>query len=70
VRERLGERGIETGLHYPRALTEHAAMGPWLRSPCPAAERAASEVLSLPMDPLMTVAEVERVTDELQAALR
>jgi dTDP-4-amino-4,6-dideoxygalactose transaminase len=35
--------------------------------PCPNAELAGRELLSLPMDPLMTAAEVDRVCDEVAA---
>jgi dTDP-4-amino-4,6-dideoxygalactose transaminase len=60
----LAARGIETGLHYPFALSQQPSLAPWARS-CPEAERAASEVLSLPIDPLMTDEEVDAVTDAL-----
>lgn len=57
----LAERGIGTGIHYPVALSQQ----PWLVDGgavrAPAAERAADEVLSLPMDPLMTVDEAVEV---------
>jgi len=64
VEAALAERGIGTGVHYPLALSEQPALAPWAR-PCPSAERAASEVLSLPMDPLMTDDDVDRVCDAL-----
>ncbi|MBV9412951.1 MAG: DegT/DnrJ/EryC1/StrS family aminotransferase [Acidimicrobiia bacterium] len=64
----LAARGVSTGVHYPIALSEQPALAEW-RRPCPVAERAATEVLSLPLDPLMTDAEVDRVCDELREVL-
>lgn len=62
--QKLHEVGVATGLHYPMSLAEQ----PWLsrsgHNP-EAAERASKEVLSLPIDPLMTLEEVDRVCDLL-----
>ena len=57
----LADAGIGSGIHYPRALTQQPALAGYVDRPCPNAERAAAEVLSLPMDPLMTDAEVDEV---------
>lgn len=68
VQAELRDAGIGTGVHYPVALSDQ----PWLApaaSPCPVAERAADEILSLPMDPLITDAEVDRVSRAVLAAL-
>ena len=61
----LEAAGIETGVHYPVPLHRQPA---WLRhygeSPAlPRAERLAQEILSLPVFPDLTDAEVERVGD-------
>jgi len=64
----LGAAGIGTGVHYPLALSEQLALAPWSR-PCPVAEQAAAEVLSLPLDPLMDDAEVDRVADAVTRLL-
>jgi dTDP-4-amino-4,6-dideoxygalactose transaminase len=58
----LAEAGIGTGLHYPVALSRQPALARWSVR-CPAAERAADEVLSLPMHPMLTRADVDRVCD-------
>jgi dTDP-4-amino-4,6-dideoxygalactose transaminase len=58
----LNDAGIRTGIHYPVPLSRQPALRAWAR-PTPVAERAASEVLSLPMDPLMTEADVHEVCD-------
>ena len=69
VRAGLGDAGVETGIHYPVPLSLQPACGPWWRS-CPAAEQAADEVLSLPMDPLMDEAEIDLVCDLVEASIR
>lgn len=65
----LAAAGIGTAIHYPRALTQQPALAPWVSGPCPAAETAAAEVLSLPVDPLMSAAEVDEVCAALQRLL-
>jgi dTDP-4-amino-4,6-dideoxygalactose transaminase len=55
---------VETGLHYPVALSRQPALAGW-RWPCPNAELAASEVLSLPMHPMLSLADVDLVCDAL-----
>jgi len=63
LRRYLAEAGIETGIHYPvpihrqPAWRERFGEGPSL----PRAERAAEEILSLPVHPDLTDAEVEHV---------
>jgi dTDP-4-amino-4,6-dideoxygalactose transaminase len=64
----LADAGIRTGQHYPVALSDQPALARWAQ-PCPAAEVAAAEVVSLPMDPLMTTDEVDRVADTVLLAL-
>ncbi|HZT73266.1 MAG TPA: DegT/DnrJ/EryC1/StrS family aminotransferase [Terriglobales bacterium] len=65
LRAHLERQGIGTEVYYPRAAHQQPALaGPW--PPLPEAERAAREVLSLPLFPELEDAEVERVA----AALR
>lgn len=71
VHAALLESGIETGVHYPVPLhmqTCYAWMGLGEGS-FPEAERAAREVLSLPLYPEMTDDQVDRVCDALRGAL-
>jgi dTDP-4-amino-4,6-dideoxygalactose transaminase len=68
VRQHLESRGIQSRVHYPLALSQQPALAQWVR-PCPNAESAASEVLSLPIDPLMTDAEVEMVCEAVHDAV-
>lgn len=63
LRERLAERGIGTQIHYPipvhrqEAYAELAVQAPHL----PETERAAGEILSLPLYPELPLADVEAV---------
>jgi dTDP-4-amino-4,6-dideoxygalactose transaminase len=63
LQQHLRQRGIETLVHYPIALQDQPA----LRSaaPCPAARAACGEVLSLPMHPALTDADVSAVCQAL-----
>ena len=64
---RLAELGVGTGLHYPTIIPEQPAYAFLDAPPCPEAARAAREVLSLPIQPELTEAEVERVVRALKA---
>jgi dTDP-4-amino-4,6-dideoxygalactose transaminase len=65
LRSFLTAEGIETGVHYPTPIHRQAAWraqygdGPAL----PRAERVAREILSIPVFPELTDAEVERVAE-------
>lgn len=67
----LGERGIQCGIHYPIPVHLQAAYAS-LGLPAgtfPMSETCAAEVLSLPMYPELTVAQVETVACELKQCL-
>jgi len=69
LRTHLAAHEIETGVHYPVPIHRQPA---WLRAfgetpPLPRAEQAAREILSLPVYPDLTDAEVERVVDAVVA---
>jgi dTDP-4-amino-4,6-dideoxygalactose transaminase len=67
VQSGLAARGIATGVHYPVPLSRQP---PFAGSgPCPVSERAALEVLSLPMDPLMSDDEVHQVVSAVAAII-
>jgi dTDP-4-amino-4,6-dideoxygalactose transaminase len=62
--------GIATGVHYPTPIHRQPAyshLGQGLGS-LPAAERSAAQVLSLPMYPELSDAQVERVVEALLRA--
>jgi dTDP-4-amino-4,6-dideoxygalactose transaminase len=68
----LAEAGIGAGIHYPTPvhLTEAYADLRLREGSFPVAERAAREILSLPMFPHLTAEQQERVVDVLAAAVR
>ena len=70
VRRRLSAAGIGTDVHYPRAVHEQPAFASFPRGPLPETERAAREVLSLPLYPEMSDGEVEDVARALADAVR
>jgi dTDP-4-amino-4,6-dideoxygalactose transaminase len=67
---RLLKAGIETGVHYQRAVHQHDAWTdhPLRHGDLPVAEAWAAQELSLPMHSDLTPLEIERVADEIQAA--
>jgi dTDP-4-amino-4,6-dideoxygalactose transaminase len=72
VQARLAERGIGTGVHYPIPIHLQPAcqhLG-YAQGDLPVTETAAAEVLSLPMYPELTDAQVACVAEALHAALR
>lgn len=72
VRAELARRGIQCGIHYPIPVHLQKAYASLGLGPgtCPVAERCATEVLSLPMFPELTPAQVEYVAHELVSVLR
>ena len=70
VRAALARRGIQTGVHYPVPCHRQPPLRQLAERPLPVAERAAGEVLSLPMFPHMTDRQVDYVCESLAGALR
>lgn len=71
IRDQLAKSGIATAIHYPRPIHlqrayAHLGFGP---GSCPVAERAADEMISLPMFPDLTTAQVDRVVEALRSAV-
>jgi dTDP-3-amino-3,4,6-trideoxy-alpha-D-glucose transaminase len=66
----LRERGIGTLVHYPRALHQQPALASLAGGSFPVAERAARELLSLPMGISLSDAEVDTVVDAVKRACR
>ena len=66
----LASQGITALTHYPIAIHQQEGF-PWGRAaklnPLPVAERSAATVLSLPMYPELTHADVERVAEEVMS---
>ncbi len=71
VLARLHEQGVGAGIHYPVPLNlqpAFAGLGYGVGD-FPVAEKAAGEILSLPLYPHITPEQQERVTEELRRAL-
>jgi dTDP-4-amino-4,6-dideoxygalactose transaminase len=71
VTEELAKRGIQTVIHYPTPIHLHegyAFLG-YKPGDFPIAERVCSQVLSLPMFPEITEAEIEEVCTALEEIL-
>ena len=59
------EHGIGTGVYYPVPSTGWRRSAP--TSTCPETERAAARVLSLPVHPSVTAADLERIVKAVNA---
>jgi dTDP-4-amino-4,6-dideoxygalactose transaminase len=72
LQEHLTACGIGTGLHYPRPLhLQNAYRGLGLsRGDFPVSEKAADEILSLPMFPELTESQVGLVADAIRSFYR
>jgi dTDP-4-amino-4,6-dideoxygalactose transaminase len=70
--KRLDVDGIDSRPYYPALVHDHACYRdhPQVRAdPTPRASRAASEVLALPVHPLLTDADIDRILSCVRAAL-
>jgi perosamine synthetase len=69
VREALADAGIETGVYYPRPIHQEPAYD-HVDTSLPVAERAAQEVLSLPVHPRLSTTQVDHVVDTIRRFFR
>jgi dTDP-4-amino-4,6-dideoxygalactose transaminase len=69
VREQLAAAKIATAIHYPVPIHQQPAYASLHTSTLPQTVAAASEILSLPMHPLLTTQQVAQVAAALHAAL-
>jgi dTDP-3-amino-3,4,6-trideoxy-alpha-D-glucose transaminase len=67
VQAHLASAGVETLVHYPVAIPRQPAMAEWAPASCPRAERAAAEVLSLPLYPAIADRHVDEIAELLCA---
>jgi dTDP-4-amino-4,6-dideoxygalactose transaminase len=58
----LRASGVDTLIHYPVPLPSQPAFAGIARGDCPVAARVAGEILSLPLHPRLTDADVARVS--------
>ena len=66
LQSHLSARGIGTLVHYPISIPRQPAFAAFAGRPCPIGDRVANEVVSLPLNPRMTDADVERVAAAVQ----
>jgi dTDP-4-amino-4,6-dideoxygalactose transaminase len=71
VQECLRQRGVPTGVHYPRPVHLQPAFAALGLEPgaYPVAEAAAASLLSLPMHPFLTEDQLSFVSEQLRSAL-
>lgn len=71
VRTALSERGIGTGIYYPTPLHENPLFSDlgYSKGDFPNAERAARQILALPIHPLLSDQDVETVAEAIREAL-
>jgi dTDP-4-amino-4,6-dideoxygalactose transaminase len=69
VRERLDDLGVRTGIHYPVPCHLQPPYRRFASAPLPEAERAAAELLSLPMFPTIEAGQIMEVCDRLHAVV-
>ena len=68
-RKALTQAGIETGVHYPRALHQQPALGGYrVAGGLMASKNIARQQLSLPIFPAMTEGQIDRVVDAIHGA--
>lgn len=67
LRDFLSSAGIETGIHYPIALSKLKVTTGQLKiiTDCPVAENASKEVLSLPIYPELTTKQQDYICDQI-----
>jgi dTDP-4-amino-4,6-dideoxygalactose transaminase len=70
LRRFLAAEGIGTGIHYPVPCHRQEAFADMAAPPLPVVERLAGRILSLPMCPYLTDAQVARVADAIHRATR
>jgi dTDP-4-amino-4,6-dideoxygalactose transaminase len=70
IRQALSAAGVASGVYYPEPLHRQAPLAGRGAAAClPATEQAAREVLSLPMSPLLSDADIERVAQIVRSAV-
>ncbi|WP_062118862.1 DegT/DnrJ/EryC1/StrS family aminotransferase [Aureimonas sp. AU40] len=67
VRQRMGEAGIATSVHYPMPVHLQPGRGAagFARGSLPVTERLAAETLSLPLWPELPLADIDRIIERL-----
>jgi len=63
LQQHLTEQGVQTLIHYPIAPHQQQAYQAWSKQSCPLTESIHQQVLSLPISPVITAEEVNRVIE-------
>lgn len=63
----LKQRGIQTGIHYPVATHQQAAVAHLAPPSLPETERLVNEILTLPLSACHTEAEIDQVAEAIRA---
>jgi dTDP-4-amino-4,6-dideoxygalactose transaminase len=66
----LRDRGIETLIHYPVPIPRQPALATESPAPCPQADRACDEVVSLPLHPALPDAAIDDVASAVCAFMK
>ena len=70
VMKKLQDAGVPTSIYYYKALHQHKAFAPFApKGGLPICEKLAERVLSLPMHPYLSDAQVDRVVSSVKAGL-
>jgi dTDP-4-amino-4,6-dideoxygalactose transaminase len=67
LRAHLASQGVETLIHYPVPIPRQPALAATQPDDCPIAARACDEVLSLPLAPAMSDADLDAVASAIDA---
>jgi dTDP-4-amino-4,6-dideoxygalactose transaminase len=67
LQQHLHASGVETLIHYPVPLPRQPVFASLARGECPVAAGAARDILSLPLHPRLTDADVERISSAVNA---
>ena len=67
VRKKFQAKGISTDIHYPVPDHQQAAFSNFAKIPLPVTESQAARILTLPLFPEMTEAEIQRVEEALNS---
>ena len=67
LQEHLRASGVETLIHYPVPLPRQPAFAAIANEDCPVADRAAADIVSLPLHPRLADHDVERIAQAVTA---
>ena len=67
IRDRLAERGLTTGIHYPRGAHDQPCFAEWRETDLPITERLCGTTLSLPIHPFVTEDQAEAIAERVTA---